>query len=56
MDWAQPLSGQQTVAAAGSCVSQWTSYNPLYVWPKLESGVLRMTCAHIAHGPLLQTP
>ena len=53
LDWAQPLSGQQVAAAPAPYVSQWTSYSPIFLWPKLEKGVLRLTCASIATGPFL---
>ena len=54
LDWSQPLSGQQGAQATPPYVTHWTSYNPMFVWPKLERGVLRMTCADVVSGPFLQ--
>lgn len=54
LDWTQPLTGQATAMGSAPYVSQWACSNPLYLWPKLESGILRIASAEIAVGPFLQ--
>lgn len=56
LDWTQPLKGAQASAAAHPYVSQWKSSNSMYLWPRLETGILRVACGNLLPGPLMHTP
>lgn len=53
LDWTQPLKGAQASAATHPYVSQWKSSNSMYLWPRLETGILRVACGNLLPGPLM---
>lgn len=53
LDWTKPLKGIQATQAAHPYVSQWKCSNPMYLWPRLEKGILRVACGNVLPGPLL---
>lgn len=57
LDWTQPLRGTRTAAARAPYVSSWRGENALFVWPRLERGILRVAAASLEAGSaLLDSP
>ena len=56
LDWTRPLQGMQSSQAMHPYVCQWKSSNSMYLWPRLEKGILRVACGALEPGSLLAEP